>query len=93
MVKNILKIKEGKEAFEKLYSELLKVIESCKYSSEAKLRQLTEERINGFLRKFDIDLTDIREYESGSIGLIKVKGRTDALYGNLVIEFKKYNLL
>lgn len=93
MVKNILKIKEGKEAFEKLYSELLKVIESCKYSSEAKLRQLTEERINGFLRKFGIDLTNIREYESGSIGLMKVKGRTDALYSNLVIEFKKHNLL
>ena len=93
MVKNILKIKEGKEAFEKLYSELLKVIESCKHSSEAKLRQLTEERINGFLRKFDIDLTDVREYESGSIGLIKVNGRTDALYSNLVIEFKKHNLL
>ncbi len=45
------------------------------------------------MRKFDIDLTDVREYESGSIGLIKVKGRTDALYSNLVIEFKKYNLL
>jgi hypothetical protein len=93
MVKNILKIKEGQEAFEKLYSELLKVIESCKYSSEAKLRQLTEERINGFLRKFGIDLTDVREYEAGSIGLMKVKGRTDALYSNLVIEFKKHNLL
>lgn len=83
MVKNILKIKEGQEAFEKLYSELLIVIESCKYSSEAKLRQLTEERINGFLREFGIDLTDVREYEAGSIGLMRLKGITDALYNFL----------
>ncbi len=93
MIKDIFNIKFKKEEFENLYLDILKGINVCKYSSEAKLRQLTEEKLNNFLIKFGIDLTNFREYESGSIGLIKVNGRTDALYSNIVIEFKKYALL
>jgi len=93
MSNNIFDIESTREDFERLYSDMLDVINACKFSSEAKLRQLTEERLNYFLRKFGIDLTAIREYESDSIGLIKVNGRTDALYSNLVIEFKRYDRL
>jgi len=40
---------------------LLIVIDSCNYPSEAKLRQLTKERTNGFLRKFGVDITIIKK--------------------------------
>ena len=40
---------------------MLIVIDSCNYPSEAKLRQLTKERTNGFLRKFGVDITIIKK--------------------------------
>lgn len=93
MGKYMFDIKSKREEFEKLYLDMLTVINTCAHSSEAKLRQLTEEKLNNFLIKFGIDLTNFREYETSHIGLIKLNGRTDALYSNLVIEFKRYNLL
>ena len=53
MAKMIFDIESKKEEFEKLYSDILKVISICKFSSETKLRQLTEEKLNNFLLKFE----------------------------------------
>ena len=90
---NLFNLSKIEENFQDLLVDLKEGIKLSEFANEEKLKIETEKRLYHFLKLHGIDLSSISEYEAGSIGTIKIKGRTDALYGSLILEFKKYNLL
>ena len=86
-------ISEIQESFNVFYDDIKIGINSSINQSEEKLKTETERRILNYLESFDIDLTSLVQYESSSLGLLKIQGRVDALYGSVIIEYKKYSLL
>lgn len=86
-------IENIKEKFDEFYQDVEFGIESSQNESEEKLKAETERRILEYLKKFDIDLTNKVKYETSKLGFTKISGKIDALYENVVIEYKKYGLL
>lgn len=66
-------------------------INAKKNGSEEDLKNIVEREIITFLKKYDVHL-DV-EYEAQTIGTTKINGRVDALYNNVIIEYKKYGIL
>ena len=82
-----------KGTFDLLFSDLLKGISLSKDESEEKLKMEVEKRLFHFLRNHGIDVSNLVSYETYSIASSRIKGRTDAQHGNLIIEYKKVGLL
>ena len=82
-----------KGTFDLLYRDLLKGISLSQGESEEKLKMEVEKRLFHFLRNHGIDVSNLVSYETYSIANSRIKGRTDAQHGNLVIEYKKVGLL
>jgi len=81
------------ENFNVFYNDISIGINASINQSEEKLKTETERRILDYLKSFGIDLTSLVQYESSNLGLLKIQGRMDALYGSVIIEYKKYSLL
>lgn len=79
--------------FDEFYNDIQYGIECSVGLNEEKLKNETERRILSYLIKFGIDLTPVVQYEASNIGLLKIQGRMDALYGSVIIEYKTYGLL
>ncbi len=90
----IVNIKDIKNDFKSFFIDVQNGIKSSINFNEEKLKIETEKRILSFLNKHGIDLTSKVQYEASNIGgTVKITGRIDALYGNVVIEYKKYGIL
>jgi len=89
----ILNITEIKKRVDTLFEEINKAVEKSKFSNEEKLKIEVLTVFNDFFKQQEIDFSSFIDYEVSKIGTLKIKGRIDALYGSLIIEFKKYNLL
>lgn len=90
----IVDIQNIKDDFKSFFLDMQDGIKSSINFNEEKLKIETEKRILSFLNKHGIDLTSKVQYEASSIGnTTKITGRIDALYGNVVIEYKKYGIL
>ena len=86
-------INEIKNKFSNFYKDIEFGIECSQNESEEKLKAEIERRILNYLKTFNLDLSTIVQYETSEIGFTKISGRIDALYGNVIIEYKKYALL
>ncbi len=86
-------IEKIQDDFEKLYLSLCEGIKISQNQSEEKLKIEFEKRLYHFLKLYDIDLSKISHYEESSIGIIKIEGRADAVWGNIIVEFKKVGVL
>jgi type I restriction-modification system DNA methylase subunit len=89
----ILNINEIKRKIDDLYEDLSNAVEKSKFAREEKLKIEVITVFTQFFKQYDIDFTKFIDYEVSTIGTVKIKGRIDALYGSLIIEFKKYNKL
>ena len=76
-----------------LFDDIQSAIDKSKFSGEEKLKIEVITAFNTFFKQHDIEFSDSIDYEVSKIGTLKIKGRLDALYGTLIIEFKSYNLL
>jgi hypothetical protein len=82
-----------REDFNSFFKEIKKGIEVSRGRKEEKLKMECEKRIHQYLSQYGIDLSDVSDYESGYVGVVKIKGNTDAIYGNLIIEYKSVGYL
>lgn len=87
----MINIKNIHEDFDSFFKTISNAIISKKNGTEEDLKSIVEFEIVTFLKKYDIHLTV--EYEAKSIGTTKIQGRIDALYNNVIIEYKKYGIL
>ena len=77
--------------FNTFFQRISNSINSKRNGTEEDLKSIVELEIITFLKKYDINIEV--EYEAKSIGTTKIKGRIDALYNNVIIEYKKYGIL
>lgn len=89
----ILNVTEIKKRIDTLFEEINNAVEKSKFSNEEKLKIEVLTVFNSFFKEQEIDFSSFIDYEVSKIGTLKIKGRIDALYGSLIVEFKKYNLL
>jgi len=89
----ILNINEIREKINALFEEINVAVEKSKFSSEEKLKIEVLTVFSSFFKQHDIDFSNFIDYEVSKIGTLKIKGRLDALYGSLIIEFKIYDSL
>ena len=76
-----------------LFKKMNKAINISKNSTEEKLKTEVLSVFRDFFIENSIDFSSFIQYEESKIGTLKVNGRTDALYGTLIMEFKSYGKL
>ena len=89
----ILNLREIQNKINNLFNDLNNAIEKSRFSNEEKLKIEFLTVFNGFFKEHEIDFSSFIDYEVSKIGTLKINGRLDALYGSLVIEFKRYDYL
>jgi len=89
----ILNLDEIRKNINNLFGEINRAVEKSKFSNEEKLKIEVLTVFSNFFKQHDIEFSDYVDYEVSKIGTLKINGRIDALYGSLIVEFKKYNLL
>ncbi len=93
MTLTITDIEKMKNQINELYSYLNEAIIISKHSSEEKLKNEVISVFRDFFKSNGINFSDFIDYELSEVQGYRLKGRTDALYGTLIMEFKRYNIL
>jgi len=83
----------NRQSLTELYQNLLRVIEDSRDAKEEKLKIMVESELHAYFKKHQYDLSEIVEYDTSSIGSVKIKGFPDAVYGLLIFDYKRYGRL
>ena len=82
-----------KKSLRELYQNILQAVEDSKEAKEEKLKILVEGELIAYFKKQGYELSKIVEYDTSSIGAVKIRGFPDAVYGLLITDYKRYGLL
>lgn len=91
--KIILDLDKINTQLEDLFQKIQQAVLISKNSNEEKLKNEVLSVYRDFFSINGINFGEHIDFEKSKIGTVRLKGRTDALYGTLIMEFKKYNLL
>lgn len=82
-----------KESLRELYHNISQAVEDSKEAKEEKLKILVEGELIAYFKQHGYELSKIVEYDATSIGVVKIRGFPDAVYGHLITDYKRYGLL